>query len=103
MKAVSVKATLVIQTDLDAELSSFQSKDAKHVLELIEMAVQENRTEITERELNNGVIMITITDADAADSVVKSLEESDLQAKVVDRKAWLREQLKKRTDEKGAK
>jgi len=93
------KSTITIETNLDKKLSSFQSADAKHDLELISMAVQENGTEIEERELDDGTVMITITDAVAADGVVKSLAGMDFTAEIVDRKAWLMEKKKRRKEE----
>jgi|ERR1051325_332095 hypothetical protein len=94
------KATITIETDLDKDLETFQSTEAKHDLELITIAVTDSRTEIEERELKDGVIMITISDEAVANDVVKSLRDSDFMAQIVDRKAWLREQKKKRKEDK---
>lgn len=94
------KALITIQTDLDKHLSTFQSTDAKYEFELIEMAVSDNHTEIEDKELNDETVTITITDANASDGVVKSLNAYDFTAEVVDRKAWLLEQKKKRKAQK---
>jgi hypothetical protein len=98
MKATDIKATVVIETDLDKDLSAFQSTEAKHELELITIAVEENRTEIVERQLNNGTIMITISEASAAKDVVKSLELMDYMARIVVRKDYLLDLKKKRKE-----
>jgi hypothetical protein len=89
----SPKGCVIVKTTLGHDLDSFQSKEAKRYRELISIGVDDAHTEIDAIELERGSIIVTITDADLGDEVVKMLNASGLDAKVVDRKKWLLEKM----------
>jgi hypothetical protein len=88
------KITIKVKTDLDKGLESFQSKEAKHELELVTIAVGENNADVVEKELDKGIILVTVVPDTAGEAVKKSLLDMGYEVEIVDRKAWLLAQKK---------